>query len=129
MVGIYDFIEKLEDGFDTIVGERGQFLSGGQRQLISISRALIKDPRIFIFDEATSALDAQSENSILKNMQQVLEGKTAFVIAHRLSTVMNADKILVLHNGKIVEEGMHNDLVDRKGMYYQLVKRQMSGAQ
>ena len=86
-------------------------------------------PEIMLFDEATSALDSQSESNILNNMQSVLKGRTSIVIAHRLSTIMNADKILVLYNGSIVEEGTHQELVDRKGMYHQLVQRQMSGAQ
>jgi len=111
------------------VGERGMGLSGGQMQRLCIARALYHDPRVLVLDEATSALDTQSESNILKNMQGVLEGRTAIVIAHRLSTIMNADKILVLYNGSIVEEGQHMELVDRKGMYYQLVQRQMSGVQ
>jgi ATP-binding cassette subfamily B protein len=102
-------------------------LSGGQMQRVCIARALYHNPRLLIFDEATSALDTQSESNILENMQHILKGRTAVVIAHRLSTIMQADKILVLYKGSIVEQGSHQDLVDRQGMYYQLVKKQMSG--
>jgi ATP-binding cassette subfamily B protein len=103
-------------------------LSGGQIQRLCIARALYHDPRLLVFDEATSALDTQSEGNILQSMREILEGRTAVVIAHRLSTVMKADKILVLYQGRIVEEGPHQDLVDKKGMYYQLVQKQMAGA-
>lgn len=123
----HGFISAMPLGYEQIIGERGMGLSGGQMQRLCIARALYHDPGVLILDEATSSLDAQTESSILKNMQEVLEGRTALVIAHRLSTVMNADKILVLHNGNIVEQGPHSHLVDRKGMYYQLVKKQMSG--
>jgi len=125
----HGFISAMPLGYEQIVGERGMGLSGGQMQRLCIARALYHDPRVLVLDEATSALDTQSESNILKNMQGVLEGRTAIVIAHRLSTIMNADKILVLYNGSIVEEGQHKELVDRKGMYYQLVQRQMSGIQ
>jgi subfamily B ATP-binding cassette protein HlyB/CyaB len=113
-------------GYEQVVGERGVGLSGGQLQRLCIARALYHNPRLLIFDEATSALDTHSESNILNNMQHILKGRTAVVIAHRLSTIMNADKILVLYNGSIVEEGSHGELVDRKGMYYQLVKKQIA---
>jgi ATP-binding cassette subfamily B protein len=125
----HGFISAMPLGYEQIVGERGVGLSGGQMQRLCIARALYHNPRILVLDEATSALDTQSESNILKNMQGVLEGRTAIVIAHRLSTIMNADKILVLYNGSIVEEGRHQELVDREGMYYQLVQRQMTGMQ
>jgi len=125
----HSFISGMPLGYQQIVGERGTGLSGGQMQRMCIARALYHDPRLIVLDEATSALDSQSESNILKNMQGVLKDRTSIVIAHRLSTIMNADKILVLYNGCIVEEGTHQELVDRKGMYYQLVQRQMSGAQ
>ena len=114
-------------GYEQVVGERGTGLSGGQMQRLCIARALYRDPKVLVLDEATSALDTQSESNIMKSMHNVLQGRTAIVIAHRLSTVMNADKIVVLYGGAIVEEGKHAELVDRKGMYYQLVQRQMSG--
>ncbi|WP_078118100.1 peptidase domain-containing ABC transporter [Thiosocius teredinicola] len=120
------FVSNLPLGYEQVVGERGVGLSGGQIQRICIARALYHDPQLLIFDEATSALDSQSESNILTNMQHVFEGRTSIVIAHRLSTVMNADKILVLYEGDIAEEGTHQELVDRKGMYYQLVRKQMA---
>jgi ATP-binding cassette subfamily B protein len=103
-------------------------LSGGQIQRLCIARALYHDPRLLVFDEATSALDTQSESNILANMQEILRGRTAVIIAHRLSTIMQADKILVLYEGAIVEQGRHEELLDRKGMYYQLVHKQLSTA-
>ena len=122
----HGFISRLPLGYEQMVGERGVGLSGGQIQRVCIARALYHDPRLLIFDEATSALDTQSEASILNNMQDVLAGRTAVVIAHRLSTVMNADKILVLYQGRVVEAGVHQELLDRQGMYYQLVKKQIA---
>jgi subfamily B ATP-binding cassette protein HlyB/CyaB len=95
-------------------------------QRLCIARALYHDPRLLIFDEATSALDTQTESNILRSMQDILKGRTAVVIAHRLSTIMSADKILVLYNGSVVEEGQHEELVNRKGMYFQLVKKQIA---
>src|SRR5690606_18870971 len=114
-------------GYEQVVGERGMGLSGGQVQRICIARALYFDPSLLVFDEATSALDSQSESNIIRNMQDILKGRTAVVIAHRLSTIMSSDKIVVLFNGTVAEEGNHQDLVDRRGMYYQLVKQQMAG--
>ncbi|MGI9327716.1 MAG: ATP-binding cassette domain-containing protein, partial [Pseudomonadales bacterium] len=122
----HNFIQALPLGYEQIVGERGMGLSGGQMQRLCIARALYHDPRILIFDEATSALDTQSESNIMSNMQEILKGRTGIVIAHRLSTIMNSDKIVVLYEGAIVEEGKHDELVERQGMYYQLVKRQMA---
>ena len=124
----HGFISTMPLGYEQIVGERGVGLSGGQMQRLCIARALYHDPRLLIFDEATSALDTQSESNILENMQNILKGRTAVVIAHRLSTIMRADKILVLYKGAIVEEGQHDALVERKGMYYQLVQKQMASA-
>lgn len=124
----HGFVSKLPNGYEQTVGERGVGLSGGQIQRLCIARALYRDPRLLIFDEATSALDTQSEANILRNMTEVLEGRTALVIAHRLSTIMNADKILVLYQGRIVEEGTHQSLFDRKGMYYQLIHKQIATA-
>lgn len=122
----HGFISSMPLGYEQMVGERGVGLSGGQQQRICIARALYHDPKILVLDEATSALDSQSENNILKNMQDALSGRTSIVIAHRLSTIMKADKILVLYNGSIVEEGNHEELLSRQGMYHQLVQRQMS---
>ncbi len=124
----HGFISKLPQGYEQTVGERGVGLSGGQIQRLCIARSLYRDPRLLIFDEATSALDTQSETNILRNLSGVLEGRTALVIAHRLSTIMNADKILVLYQGRIVEEGTHQNLFDRQGMYYQLIHKQIAAA-
>ncbi|GMQ87381.1 MAG: hypothetical protein BMS9Abin08_0582 [Gammaproteobacteria bacterium] len=122
----HGFITNMPLGYEQIVGERGVGLSGGQLQRLCIARALYHDPRLLIFDEATSALDTQTESNILSSMKEILKGRTAVVIAHRLSTIMHADRILVLYNGSVVEEGPHDELVDKKGMYYQLVKKQIA---
>jgi ATP-binding cassette subfamily B protein len=128
MADAHGFVSSMPLGYEQVVGERGMGLSGGQVQRVCIARALYHDPRILVFDEATSALDTQSESNILKNMRDILEGRTAVVIAHRLSTIMRADKILVLYDGSVVEEGPHQVLFDQKGMYHQLVQKQMAGA-
>jgi subfamily B ATP-binding cassette protein HlyB/CyaB len=128
MADAHGFITAMPLGYEQIIGERGMGLSGGQMQRLCIARALYHDPRVLILDEATSALDSQSESNILRNLQDVFKGRTSIVIAHRLSTIMNADKILVLYNGSIVEEGSHDELVSRRGMYHQLVQRQMAAA-
>jgi ABC-type bacteriocin/lantibiotic exporters, contain an N-terminal double-glycine peptidase domain len=127
MADAHGFISNMPLKYEQVVGERGVGLSGGQMQRLCIARALYRDPRLLILDEATSSLDAQSESNILKNMEEVLKGRTAVVIAHRLSTVMNASKILVLYAGRIVEEGPHEELLEKKGMYYQLVQKQIAG--
>ena len=124
----HGFISKLPLGYQQVVGERGVGLSGGQIQRLCIARALYRDPRLLVFDEATSALDSESESNIIANLNDILKGRTAVVIAHRLSTIMRADKILVLYEGKIVEQGRHDELVERRGMYYELVQKQLSVA-
>lgn len=124
----HGFISKLPLGYEQVVGERGMGLSGGQIQRLCIARALYHDPRLLVFDEATSALDTQSESNIIANMGDILKGRTAVIIAHRLSTIMRADKILVLYEGKVVEQGRHEELVERRGMYYELVQKQLSAA-
>lgn len=128
MADAHAFIRKMPLGYEQIVGERGVGLSGGQIQRLCIARALYHDPRLLVFDEATSALDTQSESNIIGNMQEILRGRTAVIIAHRLSTIMRADKILVLYEGAIVEQGRHEELVERRGMYYQLVQKQLAAA-
>jgi ATP-binding cassette, subfamily B, multidrug efflux pump len=121
-VGAHDFIRRLKDGYDTSVEEGGATLSVGQRQLISFARALLADPRILILDEATSSVDTQTEQTIQKALAILLKGRTSFVIAHRLSTITNADKIVVIHDGKIIEQGTHAELLAIQGMYYELYK-------
>jgi subfamily B ATP-binding cassette protein HlyB/CyaB len=123
LAGAHDFIVELPHGYDTVLEERGANLSGGQRQRIAIARALINDPRILIFDEATSALDYESERIIQNNMRAICQGRTVLVVAHRLSTVRNADRILVMEKGELAEEGSHDVLMARGGQYANLVKQ------
>jgi ATP-binding cassette subfamily B protein/subfamily B ATP-binding cassette protein MsbA len=121
-VGAHDFISRLKNGYDSSVEEGGATLSVGQRQLISFARALLANPRILILDEATSSVDTQTEQVIQQALATLLKGRTSFVIAHRLSTITNADRIVVIHDGEIVEQGTHSELLASQGMYYQLYK-------
>ena len=124
MAGAHEFISELPEGYDTQVGERGASLSGGQRQRVAIARALIINPRILIFDEATSALDYESEKIIQNNMNTIKQGRTMFVVAHRLTTVKDCDVILVLERGCVVERGTHKELLELKGYYHKLYTQQ-----
>jgi ATP-binding cassette, subfamily B, bacterial HlyB/CyaB len=124
LAGAHDFILELSDGYDTIVGERGSSLSGGQRQRIAIARALLCEPRILIFDEATSALDYESERIVQQNMAQIASGRTVFIVAHRLSTVRFADRILTIDRGRVVEDGTHDELIHTSGRYATLYRLQ-----
>jgi subfamily B ATP-binding cassette protein HlyB/CyaB len=124
LAGAHEFILELPEGYDTIVGERGSSLSGGQRQRIAIARALVTNPRILIFDEATSALDYESEQIIQNNMRQIVEGRTALIIAHRLSTVRRANRIITIERGRIVEDGTHDELIRSGGRYAMLYRLQ-----
>ena len=123
----YEFIEKLPNGFDTIVGERGNSLSGGQRQRIAIARAILKNPSILILDEATSALDTESEKIVQEALERLMKNRTALVIAHRLSTIKHADHIVVLQQGSVVEEGTHDELLALNGLYSHLYSVQFAG--
>jgi ATP-binding cassette subfamily B protein len=128
MADAHAFISKMPLAYEQVVGERGVGLSGGQVQRLCIARALYHDPRLLVFDEATSALDTQSESNIIGNMHDILAGRTAVIIAHRLSTIMRADKIVVLYEGGIAEQGRHEELLARRGMYYELVQKQLAAA-
>jgi ATP-binding cassette subfamily B protein len=121
---IHDRILELPDGYDTVVGERGYKLSGGEKQRVAIARVLLKDPRILILDEATSALDTVSERLIQAALQRLMEGRTTIAIAHRLSTILRADQILVMSRGRIVERGTHAELIRQEGLYAKLSAEQ-----
>ncbi|KAF0138169.1 MAG: ATP-binding cassette subfamily B bacterial, partial [Rhodospirillaceae bacterium] len=128
MAELHDFIMSLPEGYDTRVGERGLKLSGGEKQRVAIARTLLKQPVILIFDEATSALDSRTEQEIQKSLRQVSINRTTLVIAHRLSTVIDADEILVLDGGVVAERGPHNALLARKGLYAEMWQRQQEAA-
>ena len=121
-----EFIERNDDGFEARVGERGRLLSGGERQRIAVARALLKDPPILILDEATSALDPLTEARLNTALDEVMQGRTTFVIAHRLATVRSATRILVFNNGHIVETGTYDELVRRGGLFAEIVRTQFA---
>ena len=116
----HEFISQLEEGYNTNIGERGNKLSGGQKQRLSIARAVLRNPEILILDEATSALDTESEKLVQDALEKLMANRTSIVIAHRMSTVRNADWIIVLQKGEIAEQGTHNELFDKKGIYHSL---------
>lgn len=120
----HDFIQSLPDGYETILGERGSGLSQGQRQLLSIARAALANPRLLVLDEATSSVDTRTERLIQKALEELLKGRTSFVIAHRLSTIRNADQVFVIDDGEIIERGKHTELLEKKGFYYDLYMSQ-----
>src|SRR5690606_20190139 len=122
----HEFVDRLPEGYDTFVGERGVKLSGGQQQRLAIARAILAAPQILILDEATSNLDTESEQLIQESMASLLTGRTTFVIAHRLSTVRRADMILLLEDGRVVERGTHEELMEAGGLYSEMVLRQMA---
>jgi ATP-binding cassette subfamily B protein len=121
---IHDFIQGLPDGYDTIVGERGYRLSGGEKQRLALARVILKDPRILVLDEATSHLDSESEALIQEALKRVMAGRTSIVIAHRLSTILAADQIVVMNRGRIVERGAHHELLAQGGLYASLYDTQ-----
>ena len=123
----HNFIEQLENGYENIIGERGATLSGGEKQRIAIARMIMNDPEIIMLDEATSSLDSKSEMLIKKSIDRISKEKTVIAVAHRLSTVIDFDKIIVLKNGRIVEQGNPRDLLMKKDLFYQMVKNQQLG--
>ena len=124
----YDFIMALPNGFDTVIGEGGATLSGGERQRIAIARAILHDPKILILDEATASLDTQTEKQIQDALDRLIKGRTTIAIAHRLSTLANADRLIVLKKGRVAEIGTHTELLQSKGVYYELVMAQKQTA-
>ncbi|MBA3822075.1 MAG: ATP-binding cassette domain-containing protein, partial [Deltaproteobacteria bacterium] len=125
----HDFIVGFPDGYDTAIGERGTKLSGGQKQRIALARAIIANPRVLILDEATSNLDAESEAAVQAALARLMHGRTTIIVAHRLSTVRDADRIVVIEDARVVEQGDHDELMARRGTYHRLVEHQLIGDQ
>ena len=124
LVNAHEFIMRMEHGYDTLIGQGGNRLSTGEKQLLSFARAILHDPAIMILDEATSSIDTQSEKMIQKAIEELLKGRTSFVVAHRLSTIVHADQIIVMKHGKVLEKGTHQTLMRQKGYYYELYTSQ-----
>jgi ATP-binding cassette subfamily B multidrug efflux pump len=122
---VYNNIMELDKGFDTLIGERGVTLSGGQKQRVSIARAIVKQPQVLIFDDCLSAVDTRTEEEILSNLGRIMQDKTSIIISHRISTIKNADKIMVIDNGEIIEQGTHNQLMELKTAYFELYEKQL----
>ena len=122
---VHENIERFKDKYDTILGERGVTLSGGQKQRVSIARAIIKNPKILVFDDCLSAVDTETEERILANLESVSKDKTTFIISHRVSSAKNADKIIVLDDGEITQQGSHNQLINQNGYYKELFEQQL----
>ena len=125
IAGAHDFIVKLPDGYQTMIGFGYKDLSGGERQRISIARSILRNPKILILDEATAAMDTETERKIQTAIEKLSKGRTTITIAHRLSTLRDADKLIVIENGKVPEAGTHLELINKKGIYYKLYKLQM----
>jgi ATP-binding cassette subfamily B protein len=123
---LYDNVIDFPEGLDTVLGERGVTLSGGQKQRLSIARAIAREPRILILDDCLSAVDTKTENQILNNLQGIMKGRTSVIISHRVSSAKLADKIIMLDDGHIVEQGTHEDLMEANGVYRELYDKQMS---
>jgi ATP-binding cassette, subfamily B, multidrug efflux pump len=122
---IYANIMEFPEGFNTMVGERGVTLSGGQKQRISIARAIVAHPKVLVFDDCLSAVDTETEEEILSNLQRIMKGKTTIIISHRVSSVRNADNIIVMENGSVAESGSHEQLLAKNGLYAELYKKQV----
>ena len=121
-----DFISKMPQGYYTVINERGDMLSAGQRQLLSFARTLLSDPKILILDEATSSIDTNTELLVQEGIKQLLKNRTSFVVAHRLSTIKDCDRIMYINDGVIAESGSHNELMEKEGLYYHLYTSQLS---
>ena len=122
---VHETIKQFTEGYETVVGERGVTLSGGQKQRISIARAILKNPKILIFDDCLSAVDTETEEKILKNLNQLMTNKTTIIVSHRISSIQDADHIIMVENGKIIEEGKHEELIQLKGAYNSLYQKQL----